>query len=100
MSRPNSSGLPTWVPCTPPVYSRLRNSISSMVVPSPNVTIARLMPRVRAAGKAKMNPSGTAARTPATSASRNGMSNTATRRPDTYAPNPAMVYCASDSWPA
>ncbi len=62
--------------------------------------MARLMPRVRTAGRANTKPSGTAAATPATSASRNGMSNTATRRPATYAPKPAMVYWASESCPA
>ena len=28
------------------------------------------------------------------------MSNTATERPATYAPKPAIEYCASESWPA
>ena len=82
-SKPNRSGLPTWVPCTPPVYSRLRNSINSMVVPSPSVTMARLMPRVRTAGRANTNPRGTAAATPANNANRKGMSWTATSRPAT-----------------
>ena len=62
--------------------------------------MARLIPRVRTAGSPKIRPSGTAAATPANSPSRNGMSNTATRRPATNAPKPAIEYCASESWPA
>ena len=100
ISKPNRLGLPTGVPLMPPVKSPLLNSISSIAVPRPSVTIARLIPRVRTAGSAKTSPSGTAAATPATSASRNGMWNTATRRPATHAPKPAIAYCASESWPA
>ena len=51
--------------------------------PRPSVTIARLIPLVRTAGRPKMTPSGTAAATPASSPSRNGMSKTATSRPAT-----------------
>ena len=97
---PNSFGLPTWVPWTPPVYRRFLNSINSIVEPRPSVTMARLMPRVRTAGRPKIRPSGTAAATPASRPSMNGMWNTATSRPATYAPKPAIEYWASDNWPA
>ena len=45
-------------------------------------------------------PSGTAATTPATSPRRNGIWYTATSRPATHAPKPAIAYCASESCPA
>ena len=46
--------------------------MSSMAMPRPNVTIARLMPRARTAGSANRAPRGIVATTPASSAGRNG----------------------------
>ncbi len=99
MSTPNSVSSSRIVPPKPPVYSVLLNRISSMQVPSPSVTIARLMPRVRTAGRPNTSPSGTVAATPISAPSRKGRSWEAHNRPATHAPKPANANCASESWP-
>ncbi len=83
----------------PPVYFVFENRISSIAVPRPSVTIARLMPRVRTAGSAKSTPSGIVARTPMMAPTQNGMSCVEMSRPATHAPKPAIAYWASESCP-
>ena len=64
MLRPKRTGSPIWVPPKPPVKSALPNSTSSTALPSPRVTIARLIPRVRTAGRPNRTPSGIVATIP------------------------------------
>ena len=72
-----------------PCSRRLPNSISSIAVPRPSVTIARLMPRVRTAGTRRARRAGRSPATPTSSASQNGDPCGSTSRPATHAPKPA-----------
>jgi hypothetical protein len=64
MLSPKRTGSPIWVPPKPPVKSVLPNKTSSTALPNPRVTIARLIPRVRTAGRPNRSPSGIVAATP------------------------------------
>ncbi len=96
---PKTVGGSGRVPSKPPVSAELPSTISLISTEKPNVSTARLTPRVRNAGNATSAPTGIAASAPAMTAGRNGQPNVVASRPAAHAPNPARAICARDSCP-